>query len=163
MSHKVSKLSCQVPLAWLISLVLLSGTTFADQQGSNQPAVIEVFTSGEYSIIQTNAKGSGSTLRVREIIIYEVDGIQSIEQDLSHNLPAEPQRSKEIALQRLQKLDAQARTNLQLAATALAKAMLYGIHGYPAIVFDGEAVVYGVTDVSFAVERYRAWQTGKRL
>ncbi|MEA3275692.1 MAG: DUF1525 domain-containing protein, partial [Pseudomonadota bacterium] len=34
----------------------------------------------------------------------------------------------------------------------------YGIDRYPAIVLDGQAVVYGVTDVGEALRHYRMWQ-----
>jgi integrating conjugative element protein (TIGR03757 family) len=44
------------------------------------------------------------------------------------------------------------------AAFGLAKAAQYGVDRYPAIVFDGRAVVYGVTDLVDAVERYETWQ-----
>jgi integrating conjugative element protein (TIGR03757 family) len=51
---------------------------------------------------------------------------------------------------------------MHAAATALAKAMQVGVDRYPAVVFDGEAVVYGVTDLTFALEQYRAWQARRR-
>ena len=52
---------------------------------------------------------------------------------------------------------------MQMAAHGLAKAMQYGVDRYPAIVFDGQAVVYGVTDVQTAIAHYRAWRReGKR-
>ena len=36
--------------------------------------------------------------------------------------------------------------------------MQYRLDRYPAIVFNGQAVVYGVTDVEDAFHRYRRWQ-----
>ena len=44
------------------------------------------------------------------------------------------------------------------AAIGLAKAVQYGIDRYPAIVFDGRVVVYGVTDLVEALDRYKAWR-----
>ena len=41
--------------------------------------------------------------------------------------------------------------------------MQYGVDRYPAIVFNGEAVVYGLTDLSNALDHYRTWQAGTRL
>ena len=40
--------------------------------------------------------------------------------------------------------------------------MQYGIDRIPAIVFDSQAVVYGVTDLSAALAHYQAWQSGRR-
>ena len=44
------------------------------------------------------------------------------------------------------------------AAIGLAKAVQYGIDRYPAVVFDGRVVVYGVTDLVEALDRYEAWE-----
>ncbi len=44
------------------------------------------------------------------------------------------------------------------AALGLAKAKQYGLDRYPAIVFDGRAVVYGVRDLGEALARYRQWR-----
>ena len=157
---KVSKHSFCVQLVWLVSLVLFAGTIFADPRGLNPPPVIEVFTSANRPIVDTDAKRTGRGLQGPEVTVYEIDGIQAAERDLSLNLPAEPQQSKPIALHRIQNLDEQTRSRMQASATALAKAMQYGIYRYPAIVFDGQAVVYGVTDLHVALAHYQAWRTG---
>jgi integrating conjugative element protein (TIGR03757 family) len=161
MIWKVSKHSFCVQLVWLVSLVLFAGTIFAGPRALNPPRVIEVFTSAVYPLVENDAKRAGSHLQGPEITVYEIDGIQSAERDLSLNLPAEPQQSKQIALQRIQNLDAQTRSRMQLAAQGLAKAMQYGVDRYPAVVFDGEAVVYGVTDLTVTLEQYQVWQTGR--
>ena len=162
MIHKVSKRSGHVPLVWLVSLVLFADTTFADQHGPNPPHVIEVFTSTERPIIDTDAKGAGSSLQGLTITVHTIDRIQSVERALSLNLPVEPQAAKQIALHRIENLDERTRSSMHSAATALAKAMQYGLDRYPAVVFDGEAVVYGVTNLTVALEQYRAWQSGQR-
>ncbi len=133
----------------------------ADQHQQNQPHVIEAFTSVKYPIVDT--RGIGNKSRGLEITVYEIDGIESMERDLSIDLPADPEKSKRIALHRIQHLDDQTRTKMQMAAQGLAKAMQYGVDRYPAIVFDGQAVVYGVTDVQIALAHYRTWRReGKR-
>jgi integrating conjugative element protein (TIGR03757 family) len=48
-----------------------------------------------------------------------------------------------------------------LKDSGLVQAMQYGIDRYPAIVFDGKAVVYGITDVRAATQRYQQWQAGE--
>ena len=160
--RKVSKHRCHVQCIWLVSLVLFADTAFADKRGPNPRQDIEVFTSAQCPIVDTDAKRAGSHLQGLEITVYEIDGIQSIERNLSLNLPAEPQLSKQMALHRIQRLDAQTRSSMQSVAMGLAKAMQYGVERYPAIVFNGESVVYGVTDLTVALEQYRAWQRGQR-
>ena len=156
------KRNCRGQCVWLLSLVLLADTVCADPRGPTPPPVIEVFTSAERPLIETDANGSGSDWQGLAITVYEIDGIQSLERELSLDLPVEPQPSNAMVLKRLQRLDALTRARLQSAATGLAKALQYGVECYPAVVFDGEAVVYGVTDLNVALEHYRAWQTGRQ-
>ncbi|MFC1367109.1 MAG: TIGR03757 family integrating conjugative element protein [gamma proteobacterium symbiont of Phacoides pectinatus] len=139
----------------LASVLLYSGATFADQ-----PHAIEAFTSVKYPFV--GATGIGNNSHGLAVIVYEIDGIESMEKDLSIGMPADPEKSKQIALHRIQHMDDQSKTKMQMAAQGLAKAMQYGVDRYPAIVFDGQAVVYGVTDVQIAIAHYRAWrQEGK--
>ena len=133
----------------------------ADQYQQNQPYVIEVFTSVKYPF--AGASGIGNDSHGLAITVYEIDGIQSMEKDLSVGMPADPEKSKRIALHRIQHMDDQSKTKMQMAAQGLAKAMQYGVDRYPAIVFEGQAVVYGVTDMQTALAHYRAWRReGKR-
>ena len=98
-----------------------------------------------------------------EIRIYVLNEILRVEAELSADLPANPEQSKRIALQRIQHMGDQAKTKMQMAAQGLAKAMQYGVDRYPAIVFDGQAVVYGITDVQTALAHYQTWRReGKR-
>lgn len=96
-----------------------------------------------------------------ELHIYELDGIQRIETKLSDGLTADPEQSKQVVLQRFQQLHEEDRARMQRAAVGLAKAMQYGINRYPAIVFDGEVAIYGVTDISEALHRYQEWREGR--
>ncbi|MEZ5573748.1 MAG: TIGR03757 family integrating conjugative element protein [Halioglobus sp.] len=70
--------------------------------------------------------------------------------------------AKQLVMERVQRVDAQLSSELENAARGLVQAMQYGIDRYPAIVFDGEVVVYGVTDVTVATQLYQRWQTGTR-
>jgi integrating conjugative element protein (TIGR03757 family) len=158
MIYKISRNSFCNQFVWLVTLILFTDTTLAYQRGPNSPHSIEVFTSAKYPI----ANLAGSNVQGSEITVYEIDGIQSVERDLSLNLPADPQQSKQFSLQRIQDMDNQARVRMQRSAIGLAKAMQYGISRYPAIVFDGQAVVYGVTDLLAALAYYQVWQTGDK-
>jgi integrating conjugative element protein (TIGR03757 family) len=156
MIYKISRNSFCNQFVWLVTLILFTDTTLAYQRGPNSPHSIEVFTSAKYPI----ANLAGSNVQGSEITVYEIDGIQSVERDLSLNLPVDPQQSKQFVLQRIQDMDNQARARMQRSAIGLAKAMQYGISRYPAIVFDGQAVVYGVTDLKAALVHYQSWRVG---
>ncbi|PCH60988.1 MAG: hypothetical protein COC05_02485 [Gammaproteobacteria bacterium] len=40
------------------------------------------------------------------------------------------------------------------------KGSVYGVERYTAIMFDGEVVIYGVTDIREALHRYQQWREG---
>jgi integrating conjugative element protein (TIGR03757 family) len=90
--------------------------------------------------------------------VYEVDGIERFQALLSKDLPHNPEIAKRTALTRIEQLDAEQRSLVRHAAMGLSKASQYGLDRYPAIVFDGRAVVYGVTSLADALEHHREWQ-----
>ena len=144
----------------LVSLVVLADTTFAGQAGSPLPLVVEVFVSDHHTLMGADTAAPDSHSRPAVIVVYKLNAIQSLERDLSASLPVDSQQSKQIVLQRIQSLDEHTRSRLQSAAMGLAKAMQYGIDRYPAIVFDSQAVVYGVTDLKAALGFHQAWRAG---
>ena len=73
-------------------------------------------------------------------------------------MPRDPAKAKQAVLKRFQSMDADLSRQLENAAKGLAKALQYGVDRYPAIVFDGETVIYGVTDLDVATSHYRRWQ-----
>ena len=50
------------------------------------------------------------------------------------------------------------RERVETAYRGRLRAAELGVDRLPAVVFDGEAVVYGVTDLAEAVRLYRRWQ-----
>lgn len=99
----------------------------------------------------------GSKPSVPEIRIYMLDTADRLEVRLSENLPTDPELAYRQALDRLQKIPETDRARLQQAAVGLARAAHYGIDRYPAMVFNGHAVVYGLTDLTAALAHYRHW------
>ncbi|MCP3662898.1 MAG: DUF1525 domain-containing protein, partial [Gammaproteobacteria bacterium] len=99
--------------------------------------LVEIFTTTDWEFQWESAAGAKEADQNIEVQIYELDGIQRSELQLSSNLPTDPKQSKHIALQRIQQLDESATSAIQNAAVGLAKATQYGIDRYPAIVFDG--------------------------
>jgi len=149
----------------LVSVVLalfVGGTAQAAQNRAGNPHLVEVFTASG-SPITRDAELSRPSSGVINLHIYELDGIQRIEAKLSKDLTSDPEQSKRVVLQRFQQLHDDDRAQMQRAAMGLAKAVQYGVDRYPAIVFDGEVAIYGVTDISEALHRYQQWrQGGKR-
>lgn len=132
----------------------------AEQPGTKPPRVIEVFTATDRPVLPNTAdRLTGQAVNI-ELQVYWIDGIQEVEAVLSRHLPHDPSVAKRVALDRIQQLDNQARARMQHAAIGLTMALQYGIDQYPAIVFDGHCVVYGVTELDQALHQYHQWQSG---
>jgi len=147
-----------VLVTWI--MVILSGVSAADP--TSPPTRIEVFTTTDQEVVGASAIGPKQQYSDIELQIHRLDGIQQVESGLSGNLPSDLELAKRVALQRIQQLDEQESAAIQNAAVGLAKAMQYGIDRYPAIVFNSQIVVYGVTDLKVALDHYRTWQVGAR-
>jgi len=147
---------CLCPLA----LALAISDTNADPAVSR--IALEVFTTSERPVVELAPKSATNALSDYAVTVYEIDGIQFIERKLSHDLPIDRGQSRHLAMQRLRHLEEPEVRGMRAAAMGLAKAVQYGIDRTPAVVFDGEAVVYGVIDVSAAVETYEAWRMEQR-
>lgn len=126
------------------------------------PHIVEIFITTESPVAGEAAINRQPVHGEQEFHIYELDSIQRIEAKLSEGLTADPEQAKQVVLQRFQQLHEEDRARMQRAAMGLAKAMQYGIDRYPAIVFDGEVIIYGVTDIGEALHRYQEWREGRK-
>jgi integrating conjugative element protein (TIGR03757 family) len=155
--------SIRFVLSILVVLTLFAGgAAQAAENKLRHPRLIEVFTTADSRITGESFIPRWMDCSDIELHVYELDGIQRIEVNLSIDLTGDPEQAKYVAIHNIQQLDEVDRAQMQHAALGLAKAMQYAIDRYPVIVFDGEAVVYGVTDLTVALEQYRAWHTGRR-
>ena len=134
--------------AHLILSIVLTGALCEPVLADKTPSEIEVFIDS-MNPVANYADG---------ITVYYIDRIDRLQKELSIDLPADPEAAKQTALRRFQRMDNKLSHELENASNGLVQAMHYGIDRYPAIVFDGNAVVYGITDVRAATQRYRQWQ-----
>jgi len=143
----------------VVALMLFGLFTLGAPVWAGNSLVLEVFTTVERSV----TGDEDERLRTASVTTYAVDGIERFESTLSEGLPADPETAKAVALRQIQQIEADLAAPAKTAAIGLAKAIQYGVDRYPAIVFDGQAVVYGVTDVQIALAHYRTWRReGKR-
>ena len=138
----------------LVGLTLFGPLVFGVPVWADGALSVEVFTASERPITGVEDE----RLRTATVTTYAVDGLERFESGLSEGLPQDPEAAKTEALRRIQQLDDARMAPAKNAAIGLAKAVQYGVDRYPAIVFDGRAVVYGVTDLVEALDRYEAWQ-----
>lgn len=144
--------------------VLIFSITFdaAWATPSYKAVLVEVFTVTDREVVGQGAIRINEQIENVDLHVHELNGIQLVEAELSRDLTANPDQSRYIALQRIQVMDDQVRSRLQRSAIGLAMAMQYGVDRYPAIVFNGEAVVYGITDLHVAIARYQEWRAEDR-
>ena len=143
---------------FLFAVLMLIENAQAESAVSAQPRLIEIFMSSAYLIIGRQEQQAGADIAFN---YYVIDGIHQIESNLSQDLPADLEAAKSLAFKRIEHLGEDAKSRMQQSATGLAKALQYGINRYPAIVFDGVTVVYGVTDIHIALCHYQQWREGQ--
>lgn len=137
-------------------LILLS--ILASSAGAGERALrVDVFTDSTHPVA---LDGASTAI---QISYHDLDAALRFEEQLSAGLPADPLAAEPLARQRLQALDLD-RYAAQLRA-AFRGALLahgYALVKYPAIVFDGEAVVYGVRRLDAALRHYERWRSKRR-
>jgi integrating conjugative element protein (TIGR03757 family) len=119
------------------------------------PIRIEVFTAGDRPI---RPPASDEIASLPPIELYEIDGITRLEAELSDGLAANPETARRLVQERFGQIDSPRLDHARQSAAGLINAAEYGVDRYPAIVFDGNAVVYGVTEFSAALRHYRTWK-----
>jgi len=137
----------------VIAMTLSLGYRAQAAPAEREPVRIEVFTAQDLAIqpLEPGDLSASTTIEV-----YKVDETERFETILSEQLPPDPEVAKCLAQERLRQLGGSQIEEAKRAAAGIVKAAEYGIERYPAIVFDGEAVVYGVTDIGEALRLYRA-------
>jgi len=137
----------------LLGLALFGSLLLSGHAQAAVPLNVVVFTTTEFPI---SGKGD-QRLKGAKLSVYFVDGLEQIETALSESLPNQADDAKAEALRRIDELNDAATASAKNAAIGLAKAIQYGVDRYPAIVLNERAVVYGVTDLVEALNRYEAW------
>jgi integrating conjugative element protein (TIGR03757 family) len=148
----------KVPISVIVIALCLVYTGAAVAEES--PNRVEIFTASDEPA--SNWQEVSASLKEADVRVYWLDGIHRLEAELSQRLPADAQSAERAVLERLQHLDKDRRDRVAESALALARAVELGIDRYPAIVIDGQWVLYGLTDLSTAVTLYRRWQASHR-
>ncbi|WP_159931083.1 TIGR03757 family integrating conjugative element protein [Oceanicoccus sp. KOV_DT_Chl] len=97
------------------------------------------------------------------IQILNLDAVTNIEHRLSHGLPVDPVQARAMVDQRIAQIGrSQLDAELRTAYLPLGTMMAYALNRYPVIIFDRQAVIYGVTDLAQAINKYRQWVEDKQ-
>lgn len=141
---------------WMAAMVLSGALGGPLAAATTQPHA-EVFVGA------ATALSGAEALAVQGVRItrYNVDEIARINALLSAGLPGDPQEAAGIAVQRIARRQAILKHRYARGAAALLHAARHRLSRFPAIVFDGQAVVYGVTDLRTAYRLYQRWQADR--
>jgi integrating conjugative element protein (TIGR03757 family) len=123
------------------------------------PESVIVVTSSQRPILNADTvlvSAKGSQL---DIQFLNLDSVTDIEKRLGDGLPIDPEQARATVDQRIARIGrSQLDADLRAAYLPLGTMMAYGLDRYPVIIFDQQAVIYGVTDVAQAVDQYRQWR-----
>jgi integrating conjugative element protein (TIGR03757 family) len=127
----------------LLTITLTATTALADPR-------VEVFTDHAHPVTHTEA--------FAQVSVYHIDGLVAAQDQLSRDLPGEEEAAAALAAARLAARP-DLKDQMMAAGEGLALCHLqYQLDRYPAIVFDGSAVIYGVTDLAVAKPLYERQQ-----
>lgn len=141
----------------LIAALALS----SPQSGAKAPlTVIEMVVNNQVIVpdtthLQTILQQQGITFKR-----YNLDAPIALDQALSQDLPNTLDAAKNSLQQHLNQMGGVVLKQQYAAAyQGLVKSIAYQLDRLPAIIFNnGEAVIYGVTDLEVALLKYRQWQ-----
>ena len=95
------------------------------------------------------------------VAIHEVDAAMRWEHQVSARLPHDENQARKAADHLYRNLHQSDRDRLVQGWQALLLAHRTGIDRVPAVVFDGEAVVYGTTNLKQATTLWRSWKAAE--
>ncbi len=126
--------------------------------GPSSAVQIEAFTAADRPVQgarQIRALGA-------RVTVYRVDDIARINAILSIGLPRDAGQAAKVAMARIEANQALIKRRYEHCAKGLLRAAAYRLDRYPAVVLDGAAVVYGVTDLQEVMAHYRRWRGASR-
>jgi len=146
-----------ITVARLVIFVSFMGLACTGVQAASSlwPDSVIVITSDQYLV------STPDTLKsyIPQITLLNLDSISQVESRLSQGLPVNEKLAMAEFHRRVEDIGkARLESELRSAYKAVGAAMAYSLDRYPAIIFDEKVVVYGLTDLSQALEKYRQWR-----
>jgi integrating conjugative element protein (TIGR03757 family) len=112
---------------------------------------VEVFTNSAIAL---------SGLGTVPATVYQLDGLLQLEAELSQGLPGDEAQATVIARERLRKMSGRLQERAINTSTGLTLVARYKLDRLPAVVINGQSVIYGVPDLNKAIELYRQAKGG---
>jgi integrating conjugative element protein (TIGR03757 family) len=97
-----------------------------------------------------------------ELNVYDINAIDHFEDKINKLLPGDELKAKEALEEYISRTGRAAFEQEAIQAyQGLMAVVRYELEKYPAIIFDEKSVIYGVTDLDDAMNRYSAWRTAQ--
>jgi len=144
-------MTMQAAIYFLVLLAIAADT--AVQADTDSVARIDVFVPSTIEMSGTERlqhQGPDTA-----ITIHIIDGIAQVKTALSQDLPTQAEAARRVALERMKHFGKAERDRLRHSAEALLQARNLGVRRYPAVVFDRQWVIYGVTDLMQAYSLFQ--------
>jgi integrating conjugative element protein (TIGR03757 family) len=97
-----------------------------------------------------------------DLKVCDIDAVGQFEADISKLLPGDELKARQVLEEYINRTGRDAFEQEAIRAyQGIMAVVRYELEKYPAIVFDDESVIYGVTDLDEALNRYGAWKAGQ--
>ena len=127
------------------------------------PRSIIAITSNQRPFQPVDSHSASPSENNPEITILSLDAVQTIQEQLSEGLPNDETLARASVQRKIAEIGrSKLEDELRTAYLPLSTMMAYGLDRYPVIIFDKQAVIYGMTDLSLAINRYRQWLEDKK-
>ncbi len=141
--------------------ICLSVSAFATPT-TTLPDSIVVITSNKKPVIDTKHTVSLLRRHGKTVTFHNLDEVDALEKQWSEGLPENEARAKKVFEERLSVVGkATFEAQFKKAYAGLTFALQHNIDRYPVIIFDNHYLVYGVTELSHAVDIYRNFRLGE--
>ncbi|PHV19190.1 TIGR03757 family integrating conjugative element protein [Janthinobacterium sp. BJB446] len=141
-------------LAAATNTVVVPGTRLTNTHPANvviERPSIGINSSRPVTTVEVFSNSAIYLTNIRDARVYVLDAMEALDSELSAGLPGNELEAQSILRQRLHALGAAALARrTKSAAEGIVQAARYGVDRIPAVVINGEAVIYGETDIDLA-------------
>jgi integrating conjugative element protein (TIGR03757 family) len=147
-------------LIWLVTVaILVSGSAVVNAEAlPEQPITVLAFTdSRHYPLNHTD-------LPDVKVTVYDLAApkLAMAKVNAALQLPANPALATQLAKDYLKAHEAELGQQLLPTYAGLSQAVNLGLNQYPALVFNHQAVIIGVTDIQQGLAIYQQWLQGQQ-
>jgi integrating conjugative element protein (TIGR03757 family) len=126
------------------------------------PSNIVVVKNSQTQLIQSESIEQFLQSNAVDLRVYGIDAVGQFESDISKLLPGDESKARQVLEEYINRIGRDVFEQEAIRAyQGIMAVVRYELEKYPAIVFDDESVIYGVTDLGEALNRYDAWKAGQ--